>query len=84
MNWATSSPTRATTPRGTRLRVLVEWTEKRYEGAGTLVAWPPGRVPRIRLDSGALVLGCECWWAWMERGKRRAMPRRTTVRRGHA
>lgn len=52
-----------------------------YDGVGTLVAWPATGMPRIRLPGGTLVYGCECWWAWMECGKRRAMPRRAVVLR---
>ncbi len=36
--------------------------------AETLSAVAPGRPnPRIKLDSGKIVWGCECWWGTEER-----------------
>ena len=77
VNTKTTTPTRANTPRGIRLRVLVDWTDTSsapdlnrtggvhggayYEGPGMLIAWPPGSVPCIRLPGGTRVHGSECW-----------------------
>jgi len=38
---------------------MEDWKPKKYD----FPVWFPHTNPRIRLDDGSTILGCECWWA---------------------